>query len=170
MDTSYFLMLARYNQWANRCLYEVCGQLGEEEYFKPRPSFFGSIHATLNHILVADRIWKSRIHGISSGIQALDQILYPHFSELKQAREKEDAEILAWVSKGIKERLPNLLHYKNMKGEERATPLSVVLGHLFNHQTHHRGQVHGLLSQTKLVPPVLDLVAYWHLHESLESV
>src|SRR5688572_17195867 len=90
----YFRTLARYNQWANRTLFAAVSQLPEAEYMKPRQAFFGSIHGTLNHNLVGDRVWMSRLTGHDSGIKALDQMLYGDFAGLRVAREAEDAQII----------------------------------------------------------------------------
>lgn len=160
MASRYFLTLARYNAWANRRLYDAVGALGEVEYLKPRPSFFGSIHATLNHILVGDRLWIARIEERPPPPLALDQILYGDLTALRVARWAEDEHIINVVAGLERRRLDQDLVYANVKGERQRTPLRLVLGHFFNHQTHHRGQVHGLLSQTSVVPPPLDLIYF----------
>ena len=163
MKLDYFRSFARYNQWANRRLYAACAQLPEAEFLKKRPSFFGSIHATLNHILVADRVWMGRFLGHPSGIRALDQILYPEFAGLRVAREAEDAQIVSWTDFLDLPSLNSTLRYETLSEPVRAmaTPMRVVLGHFFNHQTHHRGQAHALLSQTAVAPPPLDLLYHW---------
>lgn len=160
MANRYFETLARYNAWANRRLYDAAGQLAEAEYMKPRPSFFGSIHATLNHILVGDRIWISRIEEKKPPKLALNQILYGDLVALRVAREAEDQHIINVVAAIGDDQLDRDLAYANTKGERFRTPLRLVLGHMFNHETHHRGQVHGLLSQTKVATPVLDLINF----------
>jgi uncharacterized damage-inducible protein DinB len=157
----YFRTLARYNQWANRRLYAACAQLSEAEYMKPRAAFFGSIHGTLNHNLVGDRVWMGRITGHESGIKSLDQILYGDFAGLRVAREAEDAQIINVIDAMDLPTLNTTLRYKPLTGNSTAaTPMRFVLAHLFNHATHHRGQAHGLLSQTSVPPPPLDLPYY----------
>ena len=162
-DLAWFRQLARYNQWANRRLYAACGQLPEAEYLKKRPSFFGSIHATLNHVLAADRLWMGRFTGHPAGIRATDQILYPEFAGLRVAREAEDARLLAWADALDMPTLNSTLRYETLAEPVRAiaSPMRLTLGHFFNHQTHHRGQAHGLLSQTAVAPPPLDLLLCW---------
>jgi uncharacterized damage-inducible protein DinB len=160
MPNPYFATLARYNAWANRRLYEAAASLPEAEYMKPRAAFFHSIHATLNHILVGDRIWIARIEEKSPPNLALNQVLYGDLVALRVARVAEDEHIVNVVA-GIEEgRLDQVLHYRTTRGEPQRTPLRLVLGHFFNHQTHHRGQVHGLLSQTAVAPPPLDLIFF----------
>lgn len=162
MMADYFRTLARYNAWANHRLYDACGKLSEADYRSARPVYFGSIHGTLNHILVGDRIWMGRIEGVPSGVTALDQILYDDLASLRAAREAEDRRIIGYAAGLADGDLARVLRYRTMAQPQTdmATPLSLVLGHLFNHQTHHRGQAHGLLSQTEVAPPPLDLVFY----------
>jgi len=160
MTPATFASLAAYNKWANRRLYEACGRLDESDYRAPRQSFFGSIHATLNHILVGDRIWLGRLEGRQSGIKALDQILYDDLAELRIARTAEDERVERTVAAIAAPALGQPFTYRNMAGEAKSFPLGDVLMHLFNHQTHHRGQVHGLLSATPVPPPSLDLILF----------
>jgi uncharacterized damage-inducible protein DinB len=160
MNSAYFHRLARYNAWANRRLYDACAQLSAADYLAKRPSFFGSIHATLNHLLVGDRVWLSRFENRSCDIKRLDEILYDDLAALRAAREAEDARILGFVSPLDDDRLARTLRYRSMAGEPQENPLAWTLAHLFNHQTHHRGQVHGLLSGTPVAPPPLDLIYF----------
>jgi uncharacterized damage-inducible protein DinB len=160
MNSSYFHRFARYNAWANRRLYEACAALSPADYRAKRPSFFGSIHATLNHIMVGDRVWMGRFEGVPSGVERLDEILYDEFADLRAARETEDARILGFVSGLSDDALAGTLRYRNMAGESHETPLAWTLAHFFNHQTHHRGQVHGMLSGTPVAPPPLDLIYF----------
>src|SRR5215813_7119932 len=160
MNSRYFHRFARYNAWANRRLYEACAALSPEDCRPRRPSFFSSIHATLNHILVGDRVWMGRFEGVPSGIERLDQILYDAFADLRAAREAEDARILGFVCGLGEDAIAATLRYRNMAGEPQETLLAWTLAHFFNHQTHHRGQVHGMLSGTPVAPPELDLSAF----------
>jgi uncharacterized damage-inducible protein DinB len=161
MKHDYFRMFARYNQWANQRLYEASAALPEAEYLKPRAAFFGSLHATLNHILVGDRVWMGRITGHPpAGIRALNQILYAEMAGLRVARAAEDAQIINVIDAMDEPTLNSTLRYKTMVGESQQTPMRFVLAHFFNHQAHHRGQAHGLLSQIGAKPPPLDLIYY----------
>ncbi len=167
MDAAYFRQLARYNAWANERIYAAAAELSDTERKARRPSFFGSIHATLNHILVGDRVWLSRLTatpGRTPGQQARGNHR-PQPGTLRRFRRaarrtgcKEDARIADVVGRYADADLTGKLDYANMAGEERHTPLAQVLAHLFNHQTHHRGQVHGLLSDTHIAPPSLDMI------------
>ena len=152
--------LARYNAWANRRLYAVCRELSPEEYHRARPAFFGSIHGTLNHLLVADRIWLDRFTGRPPRHARLDEQLCATLDELEAARRAEDDRIAEAVG-GLEEAdLRREVRYATTSGAPQATPAADILLHLFNHHTHHRGQVHDQLSQTPVAPPPLDLIVF----------
>lgn len=152
----------RYNQWANRRLYDACAALPPAEYHAPRPSFFGSLHATLNHLLAGDSIWFGRFTGnVPAHIKSLSQILHEDFAALRAAREAKDAEIIAFCDGMDEARLNATFTYANMAGTQFTDPLFPPLMHFFNHQTHHRGQVHGLLSHAGVAkPPELDMIYF----------
>ncbi len=160
MLASYFIHLANYNTWANRKLYSVCGALDESDYFKERPSFFNSIHKTLNHLLVADVIWMARFLGENGAPKTLDAILFEDFDGLQGARKVMDDKIIDFTISLTDQHLSEILGYTDMAGNPHDAPLSLALGHFFNHQTHHRGQVHGMLSAEMNDPPALDLMYY----------
>jgi len=153
----HFQILARYNTLANRKLYAACSELEDAERKQSRPAFFKSIHGTLNHILVGDRIWLGRFAGAEVPSTGLDRILYEDFDPLQAARVQTDEQIEAFAA-GLSEAfLSQSLSYRNNQGNLHSDPVSLLVAHFFNHQTHHRGQVHDLLSQTPIAPPSLDL-------------
>lgn len=152
---------ARYNRWANRRVYDACAQLSPDDYHAARPSFFGSIHATLNHLLVGDSIWFGRFTGnIPAHMTRLDMILHETLVELRAARQARDEEIIAFAESLDEAKLNDTFSYANMAGERFTDPLFPPLMHVFNHQTHHRGQVHGLLSHAGASPPSLDMIYF----------
>ena len=160
MFLPHFRTLAAYNRWSNVRLYDACAGLGDAARKQDRGAYFSSIHNTLNHILVGDRAWLDRVEGIDTGPVTLDAVLFDDFDALRQARAAEDDRIDR-VLMGLDEtRMAGDLSYRNVAGESHRTPLHLVLTHLFNHQTHHRGQVHGMLSQAGASPPELDLIYY----------
>ena len=156
----YFMRLAHYNRWANRRLYEAAASLNDEAYRREMDAFFGSLHGTLNHVLVGDRVWLWRMTGEGTAPDRLDAILYDDFDALRTARAEEDERILAVIENYSDDDLAGALGYRNMAGEARRTALPIVLGHFFNHQTHHRGQAHCLLGQLGQKPPPLDLIYF----------
>jgi uncharacterized damage-inducible protein DinB len=155
----YFRRLALYNQWANARLYAACADLPEADRKAARQAFFGSIHRTLNHILVADRLWMGRILGAPESL-ALDEELYGDLASLRAARQALDRLMIEHADGLDDAGLDGDLVYKTTRGEPSVTPLRHVYWHMFNHQTHHRGQVHDLLTQTSVAPPPLDLIYF----------
>ena len=160
MTSSYFATLARYNAWANDRLYQACKGLSATEFMRARTSYFGSFHATLNYVLVVDRIWIARIERQRPPSLKLDQILYGDLIALKVARLAEDEHIRIMIAGIVEESLDRPFEYRDSRGDRCETQLRLVLGHFFNHQTHHRGQVHDMLSQTGVPPPSLDLIDF----------
>lgn len=158
--TEHFQRFARYNAWANERLLAACAKLAPQDYLRERPSFFKSLHGTLNHILVGDRIWLARFRGAEHGIHALDQLLYPDLSSLAAARRSEDQNLIEFTDALTDADFARVVYFNNMAGEALHGAVGALLAHLFNHQTHHRGQAHDQLSQTDVPPPVLDLLYY----------
>ena len=155
--TAYFRMLARYNRVANERLYEKVAALDTAEYRKQRAGSFGSIHAILNHILLGDRIWMSRFEGGGHETPQLNTILFDEFGALALARAEMDAHIESFFAGAPDDFVNRKLHYRNSKGIEYDESAPVAVAHFFNHQTHHRGQIHVMLSQTPIAPPSLDM-------------
>ncbi|HKI98104.1 MAG TPA: DinB family protein [bacterium] len=154
---AHFRRMAQYSTRANAILYAACARLPDAERKRERPAFFRSIHGTLNHILVGDRIWLARFAGREVPSTGLDAILYEDFDALHAARTAEDARIEALAAGLTPDFLAGSIRYVNNEGKPYDDPVAVLLAHFFNHQTHHRGQVHGLLSHAGVPTPVLDL-------------
>jgi uncharacterized damage-inducible protein DinB len=158
---SQLAMLAAYNGWANRRLYAAVASLPDAEYRADRGAFFGSLHGTLNHLLVGDRIWLSRLTGSGEAPTRLDVILYEDFAALRAARAVEDERLEAYVGQLGEDDLAGTLRYRTTRSpeliEQQLVPL---LLHVFNHQTHHRGQAHCLLTGLSGEAPSLDLLIF----------
>jgi uncharacterized damage-inducible protein DinB len=153
----HFRMLARYNRIANQRILECCAQLDDAEHRKERPGSFGSIRGLLNHILLGDRIWMARFGGGGTVTPPLNSILFDDFPALRSAREEEDARIEEFFGDIPGDFFTRSFRYVNNQGRECVEQAPVAVAHFFNHQTHHRGQVHVMLSQTPVPPPLLDL-------------
>jgi uncharacterized damage-inducible protein DinB len=154
-------MLARYNTWANRRVYDAVAALPEAEVRKARDcAFFGSIHGTLNHLLVVDRSWFARIEETPRGTESLGQILHDDFAALRAGREAEDAHMTEVVDALDEAALRREVSYSFQVGEAASSPLHIILITLFNHQTHHRGQVHAMLKEAGADPPPLDIIDF----------
>ncbi|MBV9704275.1 MAG: damage-inducible protein DinB [Methylobacteriaceae bacterium] len=158
---AHFDMLAGYNRWANRRLYDAAAELPNADYRADHGAFFKSVHGTLNHLLVGDRIWMRRFTGEGEAPDRLDAILFEEFAPLREARASEDERIIAFVAGLDEEKLAGTFRYRRVTSpEEYEQALAPALAHLFNHQTHHRGQVHALLTAITGDAPPLDLLLF----------
>ena len=165
MSSEWLGVMARYNRWMNDKLYTLVAGLGDEARKRDSGAFFKSIHGTLNHLLLTDRVWLARFKGVPApdgfmgpGIRSLEQELYADFEELRRERALTDDELSGWVAELTPERLAAPLVFMR-RGHKLESPLWGTVAHLFNHQTHHRGQITTLLSQQGHDPGVTDLVA-----------
>jgi uncharacterized damage-inducible protein DinB len=160
----HYRMFAHYNAWANSRLYETAARLSGEQYRADRGAFFKSVHGTLNHLLVTDRIWMHRFTGEGDAPNRLDAILFETFDELRAARKAEDRRILGFVEGLDDRRIEGTIKYRRVSSPEAfEQALAPALAHWFNHQTHHRGQVHALLTGLLGQAPELDLLYFQRL-------
>lgn len=158
---SHWQMFAAYNQWANARLYEAAAKLSDEDYRADHGTFFKSVHGTLNHLLVTDRAWMARFVQSSEPPPKLDAILFDQLADLKTARVTEDQRIIAYIDGLDEDALAGLLRYRAVSVPiEFEQVLALALAHWFNHQTHHRGQIHALLIRLTGTAPELDLLIY----------
>jgi uncharacterized damage-inducible protein DinB len=159
----HFTMFAGYNRWANRRLYRAAAAVPDAEYRAPRDAFFGSLHGTLNHLVVADRIWMRRFTGEGPVQTKLDEILFDDLGALTAAREVEDERIVRDIDGLSDADLASTFSYRTIASPQDINqPLAPALAHFFNHQTHHRGQAHALLSAIagNAAAPSFDLILY----------
>jgi uncharacterized damage-inducible protein DinB len=151
--------MAAYNRWMNDKLYAACAELSDAERKLDRKAFFGSIHGTLNHLLLADRVWFGRFIGRPFKVDRLNQELYADFAELRAERSLTDQDIEGWTHGLTDAQLAGKLKYTSIVNPEpRVYDLWVCVTHFFNHQTHHRGQVTTLLTQCGKDYGVTDLI------------
>ncbi|MEM8793283.1 MAG: DinB family protein [Pseudomonadota bacterium] len=153
---AYIVAQARNNRWSNHRLHAASAELSEAEYFAERPSFFGSIHAHLDHILVVDWLYLERMTGESFLPPHMGETLHAAFAPLAADQIRADETLIAFCEAATPETLATTVSFRLMSGQEMTERLVDVLAHLFTHQIHHRGQVHGLLSATPVAPPQLD--------------
>ena len=159
-----YQMFGHYNAWANQRLYEASGRLSPAEYRADRGAFFKSVHGTLNHLLVTDRIWMQRFTGSGEAPDRLDAILFEGFEELRAARDAEDRRIIDFVDGLDDAGVASTIKYRRVSTPELfEQPLAPALAHWFNHQAHHRGQVHALLTGLAGQAPELDLLYFQRL-------
>ncbi len=171
-----YRFLAQYNQWFNARLLDACESLTDAQRKQERGAFFGSIHRTLNHLVVGDQVWLKRFRqcGVDHGWEvgcldvmvldlpagtALNSVLFDDWLELRAKRVQLDAAIVQWTAELPDGFAQYTMRYANSIGVQRVHPAWQAMTHFFNHQTHHRGQVTALLMQAGVDPGVTDLIA-----------
>jgi uncharacterized damage-inducible protein DinB len=157
----HYVTFAGYNAWANRRLYEAAALLSDAEYRADKGAFFKSMHGTLNHLLATDRIWMKRFTGEGEAPDRLDATVHEHLADLRAAREAEDRRIVGYIGSLDEARLAGVIRYRRVSTpEEFVQQLMPALDHWFNHQTHHRGHAHMILTSLGKTAPELDLLYY----------
>jgi len=160
------MMFAAYNSWANARVYEAAVALDEEAFRRDTGAFFKSMMGTLNHILVADRIWLKRMTGEGDAPAALDTILFADFGKLRTAREAEDRRIIKWIGGLTEKAFAGRFTYMAVTDMRTISQrLAPALAHFFNHQTHHRGQAHTVLTILGQPSLQLDLIYFQRTEE-----
>jgi uncharacterized damage-inducible protein DinB len=158
IDPALYRNFAAYNAAMTTRLYDTCARMSDADRKADRGAFFKSVHSTLNHLLFADRVWMSRFTGRTYEYGAMGVDLYEDFSELKDAHLEMAGDIEAWAEALTPEWLSGDLRWTNIAGTVTTEkPKWLLVSHLFNHQTHHRGQITTLLSQAGLDIGVTDL-------------
>jgi uncharacterized damage-inducible protein DinB len=146
-DGTYARLMAEYNRWMNEKLYAGCARLTDDERKRDRGAFFKSIHGTLNHLVWGDRAWLPRFNGKTYVTGPAGTDLYDDFGALTAARVEMDGEILDWARSVTAAELAEPMTWTSrMYGFTQTHPRWVQVVQMFNHQTHHRGQVHAMLT------------------------
>lgn len=154
-------MFAVYNRWANERLYAAAAALTDAEYRADRGAFFRSLHGTLNHLVATDRIWMKRFTGTGDAPDRLDAIVAEDLPTLTRQRRAEDERIVAFVAGLSEEALARRFRYRTVTAPRTVEQeLAPALDHVFNHQTHHRGQAHVILTGLGKDAPPLDLLFF----------
>lgn len=151
----HFALLERYNRWFNGQILQACAELSDTQRKRDQGAYFGSIHGTLNHILLADQLWLGRFTQTPVQFPSLDAQLHADFDELVADRQATDLRIHQLVRSEILQQ-PQLA-FTDSFGVDRTIPMHQALGHLFNHATHHRGQITTLLFQQGVDVGITDL-------------
>ncbi len=160
ISTDYVATMARYNAWQNRSIAAAIETMDAAELRAARGAFFGSILGTLNHVLWADRMWMSRLAGWRRPEAGLAQSaeLAPTLAAWKAERQRVDGRLIVWADEVRPARLRgDLTWHSAATGQEMTRPMALCVVHLFNHQAHHRGQVHAMLTAAGRDPGVTDL-------------
>jgi uncharacterized damage-inducible protein DinB len=165
---SNYEVMAQYNHWMNQRLYAICAEIPDSKRKEDLGAFFKSIHGTLNHLLFGDRAWMGRFISEPFAAKISDE-LYEDFDELVVQREITDLQIIEWSKNLSSEWLNQDFKYTSgVDGKTRRLPAWVLVTHMFNHQTHHRGQLTTLLSQLGYNPGITDLPFLPYLNETLK--
>ena len=153
-------MLARYNAWANKTLYEAVSALPPGEAAKPRPTLFLNMVNTLNHLYVVDLIWQAHLEGRDHGIAALDTVLHADLAALWQAQQAVDRWYVAWSDALSQAAADETLPFQLIGGQSGRMRRGDVMLHVVNHTSYHRGFVADLFCQVPARPPLTDLPVY----------
>ena len=156
---AHFVMMAQYNSWANARLYRMAGTLPDEQYRRDVGAYFKSLHGTLNHLLATDRIWMRHLTGTGDHPAKLNAIVFDDLPSLTAARQEEDQRIINFVQDLTELHLEEMWEYRALNGTLQRQQRRAILAHLFNHQAHHRGQAHAILTVLGVAEPdPLDLL------------
>jgi len=156
---THFVMMANYNAWANARLFSTAGSLADDLYRRDVGAYFKSLHGTLNHLLTADRIWLHRLTGSGDHPPRLNAIVVDDLPGLRAAREVEDVRLKKFVGDLAEPDFEQPCDYRTLNGTPQRQRRCEILAHLFNHQTHHRGQAHAILTMLGVAEPEsLDLL------------
>jgi uncharacterized damage-inducible protein DinB len=157
LPNDHYALMARYNRWMNKKLYAICADIPDAERRKDRGAFFKSIHGTLNHLLFGDTVWMGRFQGRDIPTKIIAE-LHADFDELHAAREVMDLRIIEWSLALTPQWLAAPFRFtSNVDRRTRTLPAWALVAQLFNHQTHHRGQLTTLISQSGLDPGITDI-------------
>lgn len=153
---------AAFNAWANRRLLDACAVLDEARLQADRGAFFKSILGTLNHILLVDILYMDRLEGRPSRFKRLDEAVCATFPELRRRQQAQDQAFEQWVHGLDAQALEGVVRFQTLLAQPQVwtVPMRIYLSNLFQHQAHHRGQAHNLLSQEGLDPPPIGFVEF----------
>jgi Uncharacterized protein conserved in bacteria len=153
-----FHTLALAGRWANGILFAEFAKLSPEQWTRQSAVNFGSIQGIANHLLLGDALWLQRFTGEGQPIASVDAVPYPDAAELWRERQSLDERIVAFADALDPAQLDSILRYTTTSGAPKAQPFGLCVAHFFNHQTHHRGQLHALLGAAGVKCPDIDLL------------
>ena len=163
---NHYLMFAHYNQWANAELYAAIQALSPEQLQQDCGAYFKSIIQMINHLYVGDVLWFERICGLKPSGYALDDMPYPDAGDLIQARKAHDLRLLAYIHSLDEAEFAQEICYIR-RDQAYHEPLAEILAHVFNHQSHHRGQLHSMIYRLTGISLELDLIFFQRAHAAL---
>ena len=152
----YLIVQARNNLWSNHRLHSACLRLPAPEYYANRPSYFGSIHIHLDHIVFVDWLYLERLTGEQYLPTNVGVELHSELAPLVEDQVTADKALIEYCEAATPETLVSKVSFNLLDGTHYTEAAWSLLAHLFTHQIHHRGQVHDMLSATSVAPPQLD--------------
>ena len=160
IDAGFCVVMARYNAWQNNQLLDCLEPMSPAELTRDRGAFFGSILGTLNHLLWGDQLWMSRFDGGPGPDVGIPESVntHPTLASWSADRFRTDGRIRLWAE-GLDtlDLTGELSWYSRAVAAQVTQPKALCVQHFFNHQTHHRGQVHAMITATGRKAPVSDL-------------
>jgi uncharacterized damage-inducible protein DinB len=158
MTPLYVRMMAAYGAWMNGRLLELCGGLTDGDRKRDLGAFFRSIHGTFDHLIYGDVAWMGRFTGGPMPAKRIGEVVHESWDELATARRAMDERMVGWAADVTEAWLADTMAYVSVNdGKTRVLPRGVLVTHMFNHGTHHRGQLTTLMKQLGVDPGVTDL-------------
>ena len=157
-------MLARYNAWANRTIFDAVAALPAGEAAKERPTLFKNMVNTLNHLYAVDLIWQAHLQGREHGIQTLNTVLHTDLAQLGQAQKVIDFWYIAWSDALTETEADEMVGFTLIGGNRGAMRRGDIMLHVVNHTSYHRGFVADLFFQVPARPPLTDLPVFLMQH------
>ena len=154
--------LAQFNAWANARLHEACGALSPDQIIEDRAAFFSSILGTLNHILLVDILYRERLEGVSSSFKSLDELLHDNLPDLSAHQREEDQRWLTLTADIGADGLEEPIGFWTLMDDPDRwkVPKHIYFTNLCQHQIHHRGQTHNMVSQAGVEPPPIGYIEF----------
>ncbi len=159
-DKAYLRSLLEYNAWANTELFEAVRQMPPEEVTKKRKTGLESIHVSLNHLLVVDRIWHAHMQGRDHGFENRRVRLYEDLEELWEARREMDRTLVDYLGSLDEAALEEIIDYELIGGNTGSLSRAMCFTHLAIHGAYHRGWIADMFGQADCPPPIIDLPVY----------
>lgn len=160
MTTRTARMLTRYNQWANKTVFDAVAALPEGEATKPRVSLFKNMVHMLNHNYVIDRIFQAHLEGREHGYAARNTPDHPPLAELWLAQQEVDAWYVAWSDRLTPAAIDEKVKFTYVGGGEGEMSRGEILMHIVNHTTYHRGFVGEMIFNLKIRAPAADFTVF----------
>ena len=153
-------MLARYNAWANKLIFDAVAALPAGEATKQRPTLFKTMVNTLNHLYATDLIWQAHLEGREHGIPALNTVLHPDLADLRREQQNIDAWYISWADALTEAAAEERVNFTLIGGNKGTMRRADIMLHVVTHTSYHRGWVADMFFQVPKHPPTTDLPVF----------